>query len=221
LLLADSIGIVSRFGFHPRCHSLGLTHMCFADDLLIFSAANSSSIRCILAVLSDFEEFSGLKANPAKSSFFCSGVSNDTKQELLDTLHMVEGKLPIRYLGVPLITRRLSAADCEGLMDKFTSRIDSWCSKHLTFAGRLQLISSVLFSLQVFRSSIFILPKAILRLLEEKLNRFLWGGKDEKAKAKVSWEKMCAPKKEGRLGIKRLDTWNQAAMLRHIWNLFA
>jgi hypothetical protein len=47
----------------------------------------------------------------------------------------------------------------------------------------------VLFSLQVFWSSIFILPKAILRLLEEKLNRFLWGEKDEKAKAKVSWEK--------------------------------
>jgi hypothetical protein len=201
LLLADSIGIVSRFGFHPRCHSLGLTHLCFADDLLIFSAANSSSIRCILAVLSDFEELSGLKVNPAKSSFFCSGVSNDTKQELLDTLHMVEGKLPVRYLGVPLITRRLSAADCEGLIDKFTSQIDSWCSKHLTFAGTLQLISSVLFSLQVFWSSIFILPKAILRLLEEKLNRFLWGGKDEKAKAKVSWEKVCAPK-EGRLGLK-------------------
>lgn len=78
----------------------------------------------------------------------------------------------------------------------------------------------MLFSLQVFWSSIFNLPKAILRLLEEELNGFLWGGKDEKAKAKVSWEKVCAPK-EGRLGIKRLDTWNQAAMLRHIWNLFA
>jgi hypothetical protein len=83
----------------------------------------------------------------------------------------------------------------EGLMDKFTSRFDSWCSKHLTFDGRLQLISSVLFSLQVFWSSIFILPKAILRILEEKLNRFLWVGKDEKAKAKVSREKVCA--KEG------------------------
>jgi hypothetical protein len=119
---------------------LGLTHLCFADDLLIFAAANSRSIGCILAVLSDFAELSGLKANPAKSSFFCLGVSNDTKQEMLDFLQMVEGKLPIRYLGVPLITRRLSAADCEGLMNKFTSWIDPWCSKHLTFVGRLQLI---------------------------------------------------------------------------------
>lgn len=28
------------------------------------------------------------------------------------------------------------------------------------------------------------------------------------------------PKKEGGLGIKRLETWNQAAMLKHIWSLF-
>jgi len=134
---------------------------------------------------------------------------------------MAEGCLPVRYLGVPLITKRLTAADCEGLVVKFTSQIDSWCAKHLSFAGRLQLISSVLFSLQVFWSNIFILPKAVIRLLEQKLNRFLWCGKDEHAKAKVSWERVCLPKKEGGLGLKRLYVWNQSAMLKHVWNLFA
>jgi hypothetical protein len=136
-------------------------------------------------------------------------------------MQMTEGKLPVRYVGVPLITTRLTAADCEGLVAKFTSRIDSWCSKHLSFAGRLQLISSVLFSLQVFWSSILILPKVVINLLEQKLNRFLWCGKDEKAKAKVSWEKICVPRKEGGLRLKRIGAWNKAAMLRQIWNLFA
>jgi len=60
----------------------------------------------------------------------------------------------------------------------------------------------------------------VINLLEQKLNRFLWSGKDEKAKAKVSWEKICVPKKEGGLGLKRIGAWNKAAMLRHIWNLF-
>jgi len=41
----------------------------------------------------------------------------------------------------------------------------------------------------------------------------LWSGKDEKAKAKVSWEKFCVPKKEGGLGLKRIGAWNKAAML--------
>jgi hypothetical protein len=99
--------------------------------------------------------------------------------------------------------------------------VRGWCSKHLSFAGRLQLISSVLFSLQVFWSSILILPKVVINLLEQKLNRFLWCGKDEKAKAKVSWEKICVPRKEGGLRLKRMGAWNKAAMLRQIWNLFA
>lgn len=41
------------------------------------------------------------------------------------------------------------------------------------------------------------------------------------AKAKVAREKVCVPKKEGGLGLKRLEIWNQAAMLNHIWNFFA
>jgi hypothetical protein len=78
-----------------------------------------------------------------------------------------------------------------------------------------------LFSLQIFWSRIFILPKKIIRLIEQKFNKFLWNGKDEKAKAKVAWETICMPKKEGGLGIKRLATWNQVSMLNHIWNFFS
>jgi len=55
-------------------------------------------------------------------------------------------------------------------------------------------------------------------MLEQKLNRFLWCGQD--SKAKVAWDKVCAPKKEGGLGLRRLEVWNKAAMLNHIWNLF-
>jgi hypothetical protein len=49
----------------------------------------------------------------------------------------------------------------------------------------------------------------------------MWCGKHDKAKAKVSWVKVCVPRQEGGLGLKRIDVWNKAAMLRHIWNLFS
>jgi hypothetical protein len=52
------------------------------------------------------------------------------------------------------------------------------------------------------------------------LESFLWNGKDEKARAKVAWEKVCVPK-EGGLGLKRLAIWNQVSMLNHVWNLFS
>jgi hypothetical protein len=58
-------------------------------------------------------------------------------------------------------------------------------------------------------------------LIEQKLNRFLWSGKDSKAHAKVAWSKVCLPKRERGLGIKSIAVWNQASMLNHIWNLFS
>jgi hypothetical protein len=149
--------------------------------------------------LAEFEGLSGLKSNPAKSSLFVAGLTWPEKSVLHEFMQVPEGSLPVRYLGVPLIT---------GLF------------KHLSFAGRLQLISSVLFSLQVYWAQVFILPK-VIGLLEHKLNTFLWCGQDTKAKAKVAWEKVCVPKKEGGLGLRRLEVWNKAAMLNHIWNLFA
>jgi hypothetical protein len=79
----------------------------------------------------------------------------------------------------------------------------------------------VLYSVQAYYSSIFILPKKFIRAIEQKFNRFLWNGKDEGiARAKVSWSMLCLPKIEGDLGIKKLEEWNHVAMMHHIWSLF-
>jgi hypothetical protein len=120
-----------------------------------------------------------------------------------------------------LISSQLCVADCDTLLEKITTRINSWLSRNLSFAGRLQLISYVLYSVQVYWSSIFILQKQIIKAIEQKFNRFLWNGNDEgNARAKVSWSVLSMTKKEG-LGIKKLEEWNRAAMKRHIWSLFA
>ena len=185
-LMTMSTGPDSGFKFHPKCLKLKLTHLCFSDDLLIFSKASLSSINVIKAVLVEFEELSGLKANPSKSSFYCSGISKRVKHTLLNELQMKEGYLPVRYHGVPLISSRLSSTDCRVLFDRITGRIDSWLSRNLSYAGRLQLLS--IYSLQVYWTGIFILLKKVVKSIEHKFNRFLWNGKDVKvAKAKLAW----------------------------------
>jgi hypothetical protein len=64
----------------------------------------------------------------------------------------------------------------------------------------------MLYSLQVYWTSIFILPKKVINDIKQKFNRFLWNGKDvEATKAKVAWNDICFPKKEGGLGLKRID----------------
>jgi hypothetical protein len=94
--------------FHPRCLKLRLNHLCFADDLLIFCAAHVQTIQALKKALQNFEELLGLKANPAKSSAFCSGVSQQEKAWILDCLQMEEGHFPVWYLVVLLISTKLS-----------------------------------------------------------------------------------------------------------------
>lgn len=64
-----------KIGFHTRCESTRLTHLCFADDLHIFSEGSLSSIQKVLQILREFEMRSGLAISVQKSCFFSSGLS--------------------------------------------------------------------------------------------------------------------------------------------------
>ena len=76
-------------------------------------------------------------------------------------------------------------------------------------------------SIQRFWSSNFILPKKVIKTLEQNFNHFLWQGQvTGKGKTKVAWEKVCLPKREGGLGLQRVASWNRAAIMKHIWSLF-
>ncbi|XP_062153306.1 uncharacterized protein LOC133861533 [Alnus glutinosa] len=142
----------------------------FVDDLLIFPAAEMASLSTIKVVLAEFEDLSELKVNPAKSTFFYSGVHVEEKKDLLELLQMSEGVLPIKYSGVPLITKRLLAANYDSLIAKISTRMDSWLIRHLSFAGRLILITSVFDSKAKAKIA---WDKKLLRL-REVAKDFIW-----------------------------------------------
>lgn len=95
-------------------------------------------------MLSKFYALSGLQVSFQKCEVFCCNVPSNRQLFLAGELGMKLGTLPVRYLGVPLISGKLRLQGCQPLIDKITSRIKSWTSKFLTFAGRLLLIDSVL-----------------------------------------------------------------------------
>ncbi|KAG5542725.1 hypothetical protein RHGRI_015741 [Rhododendron griersonianum] len=208
------------FIYHPKCKELQIHHLSFADDLFVLCGADQGSLTIVKDALDEFHSFSGLSPNLQKSAIFYSGVSNDLQEVLEAILPIPHGYLPVRYLGVPLITSRLSYSDCMQLKDKIIQRINSWTTKLLSFGVRSELISSVLWSMQVFWCSIFILPKKLLKEIESVLKAFLWTGVQLKQTgAKIKWEWACTPKDEGGLGFKPLTVWNKATMIRHLWAL--
>ncbi|XP_074288473.1 uncharacterized protein LOC141613628 [Silene latifolia] len=132
------------FKFHPLCSPLNLSHLMFADDLLLFCKGDVKSIMVILRSFSTFSHASGLQMNPTKTNAFFNGVPTNIKHEILQISGVHEGSLPFRYLGVPITCGRMSKLDCNILVEKLITRIRSFGSKKLSYSGRLVLVSSVL-----------------------------------------------------------------------------
>nr|GFB24799.1 reverse transcriptase domain, reverse transcriptase zinc-binding domain protein [Tanacetum cinerariifolium] len=58
------------------------------------------------------------------------------------------------------------------------------------------------------------------RIRSSKEFRFLWrNGDTAKGRAKVAWKRICKPKEQGGLGIKDLETWNDALSAKHVSNI--
>lgn len=53
-LKIDKAVAEQRFKFHPRCKSLSLTHLCFADDLMVFVEGSKASVKGALSVFDEF-----------------------------------------------------------------------------------------------------------------------------------------------------------------------
>ena len=70
------------FQFHPRCKEINLTHLCFADDMFLFSSGTHSSVQVFMDELNRFACFSGLQVNKQKSAIFLAGVSDDVKNNI-------------------------------------------------------------------------------------------------------------------------------------------
>lgn len=204
------------FNYHPHCKESNLTHLCFADDLLIFIDGSVALVNGVMLVLKDFERISRLAVSVYKSCFYSSNLSQMEEEQIISKVGLSKGSLPFRYLGLPLTTKKFSLQDCAPLIQKIKGRLNSWTSKTLNLAGRLQLLNSVIAGITNFWSSAFILPKTIINSLS---SAFLWKGTTEgNHTAKVSWTQVT--KKKGSLGVRNLALWNRACALKLIWLLF-
>lgn len=138
------------FTFHPRCKLTKLSHLCFADELMLFCRVDRTLIMAMSRCLDTFAVASGLVANSSKSAIYLVGIDPLLKQKLAKSIDFPLGSLPYKYLGVPLSSKRLSGHDCDQLVDRITSRIRSWQAKHLSYAARLQLVNSVLINISSY-----------------------------------------------------------------------
>ena len=155
-----------NFKYHPKCAKLDVTHLCFANDLLLFSRGDLNSIKELHKCFTEFSQASGLQANLNKSSIYCGGVQKEVRQQIVQQLGYTIKELPFKYLGVPLSSKKLNTIQWYPLIDKIMARINSWTAKKLSYARRAQLVKTVLFGVQAYWAQLFIIPAKIIKLIE-------------------------------------------------------
>lgn len=135
---------------------------------------------------------------------------------------LLPATLPVRYLGLPLFSRKLSLLDCDPLISQIRRKVYSWLHIHLSLAGRLRLFSTMISGIVGFWSAAFFFPRKVIRLINRMSSSFLWhGGLDIPTCAKVACDTLSYPKSEGGVGIRSLSSWNKYFGLKFIWMLFS
>lgn len=148
------------------------------------------------------------------------GFSDARRSSILSRFPFMTENLPVRYLGLPLLTKRMLKLDYAPLVERIKSRISSLKTWFLSYAGRVQFINSVLTSIMNFWSSAFRLPKTCIKEIDSVCSAFLWSGSElNHRKAKVALSDVCKPKEEGGLGLRSLKEINLVCCLKLIWRL--
>ncbi|PWA81906.1 RNA-directed DNA polymerase, eukaryota, Reverse transcriptase zinc-binding domain protein [Artemisia annua] len=138
LLMAKNTQQNRNFKYHMGCKDIELTHLCFADDLLVVCHGDVESVKVVKESLEEFSKMSGLFPNMAKSIVFFGNVKEDVVRSILQILPFKIGKLPMKYLGVPLITKKLGTKEFFVLPKSTVHDIDKVLKGFLWCKGELQ-----------------------------------------------------------------------------------
>jgi hypothetical protein len=149
-------------GVIPNLIQDGLSILQYADDTVIFMSHDVKKAVNMKLLLTTFEKLSGLKINFHKSEIFCFGKAKEHEGFYSQLFGCVIGKYPLRYLGLPVNTRKLNNKDRKVIEDRIEKKFSGWKGKMLTVGGRLVLLNSMLSSLPMFMMSFFELPKGVL-----------------------------------------------------------
>ncbi|XP_071926190.1 uncharacterized protein [Coffea arabica] len=156
-----------------------ITHLAFADDMVIFTGGLKSSLCLVVRVLEDYCEVSGQKINKQKSAFLVHPRISPHRCSIIRQLTGFQKRsFPIRYLGCPLYTGRRKKEYFGEISKAIVSRILSWKQRILSPGGKVVLLKHILSSLPIHLLAAASPPKGVLREIEREMAAFLWGSSE-------------------------------------------
>lgn len=178
---------------------VSISHLLFADDILLFGEVNHGKISSLKSILDSFCFMSGQTVSIDKSRvLFSKNTSIDDGSMFCNSMLIKEAPDLNPYLGFPISGSRPTKSSVKFIMDKILGKLASWKTKFLSKAGRLCLISSVLNTMPNYYMQCLLLPESILKSINSSFARFLWGKDgDQRGIHLLKWDTISSPKEEG------------------------
>ncbi|KAF7843712.1 reverse transcriptase [Senna tora] len=203
-----------------KIDNIKISHLIYADDVLLFSRCDTRSIRAVKSALDRFLAVSDLSINNSKSScWFSPSTPDNLKSSVVSFLGFKDVPYLGNYLGFPLGTKNRKS-NYNFILDKIKNKISAWKTKYLSFGGKWTLISSVTSSISAYFFQGLPIPKSVCDDIDRIHRDFLWGSSNAGRKIHfIGWEKICRPKTCGGLGLMKAFERNNAFLAKLLWRV--
>ncbi|XP_060202826.1 uncharacterized protein LOC132631242 [Lycium barbarum] len=158
-----------------------ISHLFFADDLTLFSQANSRNVNTMLDTLASFSTKSRQRINFTKSKVvFSSNTTLDSKRNISTMLGINQSDSFGKYLGFPIFYNKPTNANFQYIIDNLNNMMAGWKTQFMNMAGRTTLAKATLSSTQNHTMQYIALPSNVTKHIHRAQRNFIWGTTSER-----------------------------------------
>lgn len=133
-----------------QAHGVKFQCSLYADDVILFIKPIVQEAMAVKEILKIFEDASRLQTNLAKCSVTPIFGGEETMQDIVQILGCQLTEFPIRYLGLPLSTKKIPKANFHSLVESIARRLPPCHGSLVARSGRLIWIKSVLRAIPIY-----------------------------------------------------------------------
>lgn len=217
-ILNHALGMMNTIPGFNQGLTHNFNHLMYAGDLVLITKVSRSVARNIKFCLDIYSNLTGQKPNHTKSTiFFPKWFNSNLTRSICRTLEFCIGYYPFSYLVVSISPNRLLVSHFSPLISRLQRLTSFWNQLHITYAGKVILINSVLLSVPSYTLFVYHMPDSVLDQITRIARNFLWHKDGNRSDLPlVSWNRAMLDKPDGGLAMKNLKLVHTAYIAKNL-----